>query len=37
MALEEMEAAVELINVGSNVFGKYGLILSIELKEVGAE
>ncbi len=37
LASEEMETAAELIKAGSDVFEKYGLIVSVEVKEVGAE
>lgn len=37
VASEEIETAAGLIKVGADVFEKYGLIVSVEIKEVGAE
>ena len=37
LASEEMETAAEWIKTGADVFEKYGLILMVQFKEVGAE
>ena len=37
LASEEMETAAEWIKAGADVFEKYGLIVSVQFKEVSAE
>lgn len=37
MEIGKMETAAQWIKAGADVFEKYGLIVSFEIKEVGSE